>query len=182
MNAPAPFTQESLKAALLDHVPTDPFTAVHFCPTCRTAYNSAGAANACMKTRPIEQQTRFRPGDMVVIGEGYTWSDNADWIAEPMKGLHDRKAHAFFFIVTAITNETDIRRGVPFHDNRHLHRAIIHVATGGANIASDGELKDFRAGWTPEKGHRPMKKAENAPAALRKAAAHLIGMTTRHLL
>lgn len=166
-------------------IPTDSSVATYFCPICRTAYATADEAKQCEETPSDGFGRGLNPGDFVLISEGYTWADDRAWIAKVNpKDKNGYVTHDFYFVITAITDDRDrVDRCDIGSDNRDCHRTIVHVATGGANIAKDGEAAGFRFGWVSN-DHIRMKRVDQAkvPQALRDSAQRMIGKKTGRLL
>lgn len=163
--------------------PVSASTPIYFCPICHTAYSTPDGAQACADLPTPEQVVTVKPGDFVVVSEGYTWAENNDWVA-PVDGpkFNGRPTFSFFYIVMAVTGN-NIHGAELFGDNRGIHRPILHLASGGANTATRGPFKGFYAGWAPISGHHIESiAADRVPQKLRDAAAHLIGKTTTSLL
>lgn len=166
--------------------PIRPDAPAYFCPVCNSAYPTMHAAMLCAASMPLEKQTSLRPGDVVIINEGYEWADNETWIGKrgAKTPVHGKPTHSFYFIVTALTAEAEVHRCDPFDDNRHQHRALLHLATGAANIARSGPHAGFRLGWTPLSGHVQYRLArpDAVPETVRAAIPRVLGWETRDLL
>jgi hypothetical protein len=139
-------------------MPTD-IVPIYRCPTCRKLYLSETTARACFDSNA---PATFKPGDIVIIEQGYRWfSGDKEWVRE-FQGyaFHDEPTHEFYYVVTAVTYGNKRQSGY------ELHRPIYSVATMA--------MEHIGQGWTSD-NHRPMRLAENPPAAVIEQARQFVG-------
>jgi hypothetical protein len=146
--------------------------AVHFCPTCCSAYESREAAEECAA---IDLRPGFNVGDIVrpAYTERFGWHDGLDhWVLPHKAG----KCYDFYYVVTAIGTRADIDRPRPFH-NAHpsQHRPLYWVRTLAMR-------EGYSGGWTDDKTHVAFVKVDDPPALVVEESRPLVGWRENHLL
>lgn len=162
--------------AALSATPIEP---VYLCPVCLKHHTSAEAAAECVKTT---EQPVAKPGDLVVIGNGYAWYNGPeDWLYDKNGyKFHGRETLRFWFVVTAVTQYPS--RGFPCKEgDSQLHKLVYHVQTLG--ILDSGPLAEGLRGWTLLKSHIPWTLPDrDPPQSVIDAAAKMVGQTFSNLL
>lgn len=164
-----------LSAAQMEAASKEIITPSYLCPVCGLAHKSLEGAQACAVAN---EQPAAKPGDIVVIGHGYSWRDGLDdWLYDD-EGykFHGKKTLRFWFVITDVTQKD---HGRPFFGERGAHGLAYHVQTLGLFNGMDGGS----GGWTTISTHIPFEKPDREPpASVVEASKAMIGRRFTNLL
>ena len=162
---------------------------VFCCPVCGTFWTTDQEAMTCARSLPISKQIPgIKPGDVVIVRQGYTWYNREEWIAGKIPGDPSARSHfdradtyEFYYVVTALHRDTYYDR--PFSDCRGNHRAKASMISG-AIIKTEHVLDKDCVVWTAPKTHRAFQLAPNQEKLqhLVEQVRHLIGIESHHLM
>lgn len=162
-------------AQMSEHYTLGQIAVACLCPVCGKAYTTVREALACSTHN---EQPVAKPGDIVIIDQGYTWFDgDPAWVVDD-KGyeFHGKKTLRFWFVITDVTQKAPRRL---FHGDRDAHRVRYHVQT----LAIKNGMDEGRRGWTCIGTHIGFVKPDrDPPASVVKAARGMVGRRFDNLL
>lgn len=148
---------------------------IYLCPICGKAHNTSADAFVCSQRN---EQPVAKPGDIVVIENGYGWHDGHDsWVYDE-KGykFHGKPTLRFWFVITDVTQK---RPALEHRGDSDAHRLAYHVQTLGLFNGMEGG----RGGWTCVGTHIGFKKpSRKPPASVVEAARGMVGRRFSNLL
>lgn len=168
-------TTQFLSVAEIAAASTSIIKPTYLCPVCGLAHDSAEGAAACASTT---EEPVAKPGDLVVIGNGYAWRDGLDEWLYDNNGykFHGESTLRFWFVITDVTQKKPCH---PFTGDRDAHRLAYHVQTLGLHNGRE----DGYSGWTTVGTHVAFKKPDREPpASVVEASKAMVGRRFKHLL
>lgn len=146
-----------------------PIAPVYLCPVCKKHHPSESAAALCAAST---EQPIAKVGDLVVLGNGFSWHDGLkDWVYDANGyPFHGNKTLRFWYVITAITQYPNRRDPGPEGD-RSLHQLVYHMRTLGLFNGQEGG----HSGWTRMRSHIPWTKGDRPPpqSVIDEAAKHV---------